>query len=402
MSLNDTPRAARVHIGFFGRKNSGKSSLINAVTGQDLAVVSPIGGTTTDPVYKSMELLPLGPVVVIDTPGLDDDGELGSLRVKKARQVMNKADLALLVVDGTVGLNDDDRELQALLTEKKIPFITVMTKADLAQSAGESEDENVMWVSAKTSVGINGLKERLARLMPEDTDVQRLVGDLISPFDFVVLVIPIDKSAPKGRLILPQQQTIRDILESGATAITVRDTELKQTLESLGSRPTLVITDSQVFAKANTDTPMDIPLTSFSILFARYKGDLETAVAGAAALDRIRDGDKILVAEGCTHHRQCEDIGTVKLPKLINRHTRKQLEYVFMSGSEYPEELSQFNLIAHCGGCMLNTREMKYRVAQAKDQGIPISNYGILIAHTQGILKRSVEIFPGMTDLLGS
>ena len=402
MSLNDTPRADRIHIGFFGRKNSGKSSLINAVTGQDLAVVSPIGGTTTDPVYKSMELLPLGPVVVIDTPGLDDDGELGILRVKKARQVMNKADLALLVVDGTVGLNDDDRELQSLLTEKEIPFITVMTKADIAQGAGENEDGNVIWVSAKTSVGINELKERLARLMPEDTDAQRLVGDLISPFDFVVLVIPIDKSAPKGRLILPQQQTIRDILELGATAITVRDTELRQTLESLGKRPALVITDSQVFVKAAADTPQDIPLTSFSILFARYKGDLETAVSGAAALEQIRDGDKVLVAEGCTHHRQCEDIGTVKLPHLINGYTGKQPEYVFMSGAEYPEDLSQFSLIAHCGGCMLNTREMKYRVAQAKDQGIPISNYGILIAHTQGILRRSIDVFPGMADLLGS
>ncbi|MGL5435309.1 MAG: [FeFe] hydrogenase H-cluster maturation GTPase HydF [Lachnospiraceae bacterium] len=399
MSLNDTPRSDRIHIAFFGRRNAGKSSLLNAVTGQNLAIVSPVEGTTTDPVYKSMELLPLGPVVVIDTPGLDDNGELGLQRVKKARQVMNKTDLALLVVDGEAGLLADDQALQLLLTEKKIPFLTVMTKSDLLETIPEPADPQTIWVSTSTGHNIHELKERLGQLLPQEESVS-LVRDLVAPLDFVILVVPIDKAAPKGRLILPQQQTIRELLEAGAASIVVRDHELKQTLAQIGKRPSLVITDSQAFAQVSADTPDDIALTSFSILFARSKGSLTEAVAGLAVLSRLQDGDKILIAEGCTHHRQCDDIGTVKLPRWISQYTGKQLEYIFSSGTGYPEDLSPYRLIVHCGGCMVNTREMKYRIAQAKDQNIPITNYGILIAHTQGILRRSIELFPDIVKLL--
>ncbi len=399
MSLNDTPRSDRIHIGFFGRRNAGKSSLLNAITGQNLSIVSPVEGTTTDPVYKSMELLPLGPVVVIDTPGLDDNGELGLQRVKKARQVMNKTDLALLAADASIPLSDDDLALQTLLKEKNIPFITVRTKSDLLDEIPQNEDEQTIWVSTKTGQNIHELKERLAALLPPE-EPACLVSDLVSPLDVVVLVVPIDKAAPKGRLILPQQQTIRELLEAGAISVVVREHELKQTLESLGKRPALVITDSQAFAQVSKDTPADIALTGFSILFARSKGNLKESVAGLNALSQLQDGDKILIAEGCTHHRQCDDIGTVKLPRWINQFTGKKTDYVFTSGTEYPEDLSPYRLIVHCGGCMVNAREMKYRIAQAVDQKIPITNYGILIAHTQGILRRSIEMFPDIRRLL--
>ncbi len=393
MSLNNTPSADRVHIGFFGRRNAGKSSVVNAVTGQSLAIVSEVKGTTTDPVYKAMELLPLGPVMIIDTPGIDDEGELGTLRVNKSRQVLNKTDIAILVIDGTVGKTADDEALIALFKQKNIPYILVNNKADLCEEKPITAVSEV-WVSAKTEENINILKEMIARLAPSEEPKLRIVADLISPSDFVVLVVPIDKAAPKGRLILPQQQTIRDILESDAVAIVVKEYELREMLQNLGRKPKLVITDSQVFAKVSADTPKDIWLTSFSILFARYKGNLELSVKGAKAVDALEDGDRVLICEGCTHHRQCDDIGSVKLPRWIKQHTGKQLHFEFTSGTEFPDDLSPYRLIVHCGGCMLNEREMKYRLQCASDQGIPVTNYGLLIAYMQGILKRSVEPFP--------
>ncbi len=393
MSLNNTPSADRVHIGFFGRRNAGKSSVVNAVTGQSLAIVSEVKGTTTDPVYKAMELLPLGPVMIIDTPGIDDEGELGTLRVNKSRQVLNKTDIAILVLDGTVGKTADDEALIALFKQKNIPYILVNNKADLCENKPVTAVSEV-WVSAKTGENINTLKEMIARLAPSEEPKLRIVADLINPSDFVVLVVPIDKAAPKGRLILPQQQTIRDILESDAVAIVVKEYELRETLQNLGRKPKLVITDSQVFAKVSADTPKDIWLTSFSILFARYKGNLELSVKGAKAVDALEDGDRVLICEGCTHHRQCDDIGSVKLPRWIKQHTGKQVNFEFTSGTEFPDDLSPYKLIVHCGGCMLNEREMKYRLQCASDQGIPVTNYGLLIAYMQGILKRSVEPFP--------
>jgi [FeFe] hydrogenase H-cluster maturation GTPase HydF len=393
MGLNDTPSANRIHIGFFGKRNSGKSSLVNAVTGQDLAVVSDIKGTTTDPVYKSMELLPLGPVMIIDTPGIDDEGALGELRVRKSRQVLNKTDVAVLVIDSVSGKTKEDEELIALFGKKKINYIIAYNKADLlAQEPPETD--NAILVSAKTGHNIETLKEKIAALAITEEPKQKIVGDLIKPLDFVVLVVPIDKAAPKGRLILPQQQTIRDILEAGAAAIVVKESELRETLEKLGKKPKLVITDSQVFAKVSADTPEDIFLTSFSILFARYKGNLEIAVKGAKTLETLQDGDTVLISEGCTHHRQCDDIGTVKLPRWIEDYTRKQLNFKFTSGTEFPDDLSQYKLIVHCGGCMLNEREMRYRQKCAEDQHVPITNYGILISYMQGILERSIAIFP--------
>lgn len=392
MSLNSTPASDRVHIGFFGRRNAGKSSVVNAVTGQNLAIVSDVKGTTTDPVYKAMELLPLGPVMIIDTPGIDDEGALGELRIKKTRQVLNKTDVAVLIVDGTEGKKQSDEELIGMFKKKGLPYIVVYNKADLCspQEAGPNE----IWVSALEGSNIYELKEQIARLAATQESQLRIVADLISPSDFVVLVVPIDKAAPKGRLILPQQQTIRDILEADATAIVVKEYELKETLESLGKKPRLVITDSQVFAKVSADTPKDIWLTSFSILFARYKGNLELTVKGIRAMEGLKDGDKVLICEGCTHHRQCDDIGTVKIPRWIRQYTGKQLEFDFTSGVEFPDELGEYGLIVHCGGCMLNEREMKYRLQCAEDQGVPITNYGILMAYIQGILKRSVEPFP--------
>ena len=389
MSMNDTPSGDRVHIGFFGRRNAGKSSVVNAVTGQNLAIVSDTKGTTTDPVYKAMELLPLGPVMIIDTPGFDDEGALGEMRVQRTKQVLNKTDIAVLVVDGTEGLKGCDEELLALFKEKNIPYITVYNKKDLLAACPQVGDRDI-YVSAVTKDGIFELKERMARLKPvgEDTPI---IGDLLTAGDFVVLVVPIDTAAPKGRLILPQQQTIRDVLEAGAISIVTRDTELKETLSSLGKKPRLVITDSQAFAKVSADTPEDIPLTSFSILLSRYKGNLKLQVEGAQMLDKLEDGDKILVCEGCTHHRQCDDIGTVKLPRWIRQHTgNKDLHFEFTSGTEFPVDLSPYKLIIHCGGCTLNEREMQYRLKCAEDQGVPITNYGTAIAHLKGVLERSL------------
>lgn len=406
MSLNNVPSSERTHIGIFGKRNAGKSSVINAITGQSLAIVSDIKGTTTDPVLKSMELLPLGPVVLIDTPGLDDEGDLGHLRIQKAYQILNKTDIALLVIDGTAGMTAEDYRILDRIRAKNIPYLIVFNKADLAPDADTSDTDtsnadtsdtadaaNVIWVSTVTGLHIQELKERLATLLPDEDSGKTILGDLIRPSDFIVLVVPIDKAAPKGRLILPQQQTIRDILDHNAISIVVKETDLKHTLETLGKKPALVITDSQVFDKAAADTPSNIPLTSFSILFARYKGNLKTLVDGARMLRHLENGDKILISEGCTHHRQCDDIGTVKLPRLIRNYTGKELEFEFTSGTEFPFSLEKYRLIVHCGGCMLNEREMKYRIRCAEDAGIPITNYGTAIACMKGILERSIEIF---------
>ena len=406
MSLNNVPSSERTHIGIFGKRNAGKSSVINTITGQSLAIVSDIKGTTTDPVLKSMELLPLGPVVLIDTPGLDDEGDLGHLRIQKAYQILNKTDIALLVIDGTAGMTAEDYQILDRIRAKNIPYLIVFNKADLAPDADTSDTDtsnadtsdtadaaNVIWVSTVTGLHIQELKERLATLLPDEDSGKTILGDLIRPSDFIVLVVPIDKAAPKGRLILPQQQTIRDILDHNAISIVVKETDLKHTLETLGKKPALVITDSQVFDKAAADTPSNIPLTSFSILFARYKGNLKTLVDGARMLRHLENGDKILISEGCTHHRQCDDIGTVKLPRLIRNYTGKELEFEFTSGTEFPFSLEKYRLIVHCGGCMLNEREMKYRIRCAEDAGIPITNYGTAIACMKGILERSIEIF---------
>ena len=394
MSMNNTPSGERIHIGFFGRRNAGKSSIVNAVTGQDLAVVSDVKGTTTAPVSKAMELLPLGPVMIIDTPGHDDVGSLGQLRVRKTRQVLNKTDIAVLVTDGTEELHHTDRELNELFRAKEIPWLVVRNKADLLDEV-PSDTEREIWVSALKGSRIHDLKERIAALRQEAPE-KRIIGDKLRPGDLAVLVVPIDKAAPKGRLILPQQQTIRDILEAGAAAIVVRDTELAQTLERLGRKPELVITDSQVFGPVSKIVPRDVPLTSFSILMARYKGLLEEAVRGAAAVASLKDGDTILIAEGCTHHRQCDDIGTVKIPGWLRKATGKELNIRVCSGTEFPDDLTGIALVVHCGGCMLGEREVRYRMKCAVDQGVPITNYGILIAHLNGILERSIEIFPDL------
>ena len=401
MGMNETPSADRVHIGFFGRRNAGKSSIVNKVTGQELAVVSDGKGTTTDPESKAMELLPMGPVVIIDTPGIDDEGHLGELRVRKAKQVLNRVDVAVLVVDATLGKTNVDEELIHIFKEKEIPYLVVYNKSDLLSENQkinadfpDRNQEPFIYASAATGQNIYELKEKIASLAVTDDLKLRLVGDLLEPSDFAVLVVPIDKAAPKGRLILPQQQTIRDVLEAGAAAIVIKENELSNTLETLGKKPKLVITDSQVFAKVSKETPKDIWLTSFSILFARFKGNLKTAAAGAAAIDRLKDGDKILISEGCTHHRQCDDIGTVKLPRWIRNYTGKELEFEYSSGRDFPEDVTKYSLIVHCGGCMLNEREMRYRQKCALDQEIPITNYGIAIAYMQGILKRCVVMFP--------
>jgi len=374
---------------------------MNAVTGQQAAVVSDIAGTTTDPVRKAMELLPLGPVLLIDTPGIDDVGELGEKRVEKTRQILRQSDIAVLVTDVPSGKNSYDTELLALINKMGVPHITVYNKCDLISPADadrlrETAPDKI-YVSAVTGENIYELKERIARILKTDGEKLRIVADLLSPADFVVLVVPIDKAAPKGRLILPQQQTIRDILEADATAVVVKENGLRETLDSLGKRPRMIITDSQVFAKVSADTPPDIPLTSFSILFARYKGNLDAAVKGVRELEKISDGDRILIAEGCTHHRQCNDIGTVKLPHMIRQFTGKMPEFVFTSGGEFPGNLAPYKLIVHCGGCMLNDREMKYRERESASRGVPFTNFGILMAYTQGILKRSVSLFPSLS-----
>lgn len=404
MGMNQTPASERVHIGFFGKRNAGKSSVMNKVTGQELAVVSDVKGTTTDPVYKAMELLPLGPVVMMDTPGIDDEGELGGLRVKKSYQVLNKTDAAVLVIDGKAGMSGEDQALLERIRKKNIPSILVLNKRDLLTEEevcqtlsglpeGYQEGKDYLWVSAQEGTGVQELKERLAVLASTEENQKKIVGDLLSPGDFVVLVVPIDKAAPKGRLILPQQQTIRDILDADAVSVVIKEDRLKETLESLGKKPRLVITDSQVFGRVSKDTPKELLLTSFSILFARYKGNLETVVEGARTLEKLKDGDKVLISEGCTHHRQCGDIGTVKLPAWIRKYTGKNLEFSFTSGTEFPDELGEYSLIVHCGGCMLNEREMKYRLSCAEDQGVPMTNYGIIIAYMNGILERSLEPF---------
>ena len=408
MGMNQTPASERVHISFFGKRNAGKSSVINAVTGQDLAIVSSVRGTTTDPVYKTMELLPLGPVMIIDTPGIDDEGELGALRVRKSYQVLNKTDIAILVVDSTTSKGEEELALIHRFHKKGIPYLVVYNKIDLL--SGEEIKDLAMsvrpgevLVSAADGMNIQELKEKIATLKPEDTHKYPLIQDLIEPLDLVILVVPIDKAAPKGRLILPQQQTIRDILERGALSLVVQDTELKSTLDHFlaqGVCPKLVVTDSQAFARVSKDVPEDIILTSFSILFSRYKGELETQLEGVAALSSIQDDDRILIAEGCTHHRQCGDIGTCKIPNWIRNYTGKKPVFEFTSGTEFPDDVSSYKMVVHCGGCMLNEREMKYRIACCHDQGVPITNYGLLIAQVTGILKRSLGPFPEMQKLV--
>ena len=408
MGMNQTPASERVHISFFGKRNAGKSSVINAVTGQDLAIVSSVRGTTTDPVYKTMELLPLGPVMIIDTPGIDDEGELGALRVRKSYQVLNKTDIAILVVDSTTGKGEEELALIHRFHKKGIPYLVVYNKIDLL--SGEEIKDLAMsvrpgevLVSATDGMNIQELKEKIATLKPENTHKYPLIQDLIEPLDLVILVVPIDKAAPKGRLILPQQQTIRDILERGALSLVVRDTELKSTLDHFlaqGVCPKLVVTDSQAFARISKDVPENITLTSFSILFSRYKGELETQLEGVAALSSIQDDDRILIAEGCTHHRQCGDIGTCKIPNWIRNYTGKKPVFEFTSGTEFPDDVSSYKMVVHCGGCMLNEREMKYRIACCRDQGVPITNYGLLIAQVTGILKRSLGPFPEMQKLV--
>ena len=408
MGMNQTPASERVHISFFGKRNAGKSSVINAVTGQDLAIVSSVMGTTTDPVYKTMELLPLGPVMVIDTPGIDDEGELGALRVRKSYQVLNKTDIAILVIDSTAGKGEEELELIHRFHKKGIPYLIVYNKIDLLSTEkikdlAMSIRAGEVLVSASDGMNIQELKEKIASLKPEDTHKYPLIQDLIDPLDLVILVVPIDKAAPKGRLILPQQQTIRDILERGALSLVVRDTELKSTLDHFlaqGVCPKLVVTDSQAFARVSKAVPENITLTSFSILFSRYKGELETQLKGIATLSSIEDGDRILIAEGCTHHRQCGDIGTCKMPEWIRNYTGKKPVFEFTSGTEFPDDVSSYKMVVHCGGCMLNEREMKYRIACCQDQGVPITNYGILIAQVTGILKRSLGPFPEMQKLI--
>ena len=398
MSLNDTPSGERVHITFFGRRNAGKSSLVNAITGQELAVVSETRGTTTDPVRKAMELLPIGPVLIVDTPGFDDVGALGELRVKKTRQELNRADVAVLVVDAQEGMQQCDHELLSLFREKELPYLIVWNKSDLLSDV-PTPGEHEIYVSATEQTNIWACKEALAKLGEGVLTEQPLVSDLLKPLDLVVLVIPIDKAAPKGRLILPQQQVMRDILDCGAVPVCTRETELADTLRKLGRKPAMVITDSQVFEKVDAILPPDIPLTSFSILMARYKGLLDAAVKGVRAIPTLEDGDTVLISEGCTHHRQCDDIGTVKLPRWLKQCTGKDLNIATSSGRDFPEDLSPYRMVIHCGGCMLNAKEVQYRMKSAADQNIPITNYGIFIAYFRGILNRSIAMLPGYEDI---
>ena len=398
MGLNDTPSADRVHIGIFGKRNAGKSSVMNALTNQDIAIVSDVRGTTTDPVLKAMELLPIGPVVMIDTPGIDDEGELGALRVKKSYQMLNKTDIAVVVIDGAEESSEDFSIIERIKS-KNIPYVIFHNKSDVL-SAGHEKKDGHYYGSAVKKEGIDELKNAIVRLSETKDSGKRIIGDLLKPLDTVVLVVPIDSAAPKGRLILPQQQTIRDILEAGGISVVVRDSELEDTLKKLGEKPRYVVTDSQAFEKVSAVVPEDIMLTSFSILFARYKGILETAVRGAAFIDKLQDGDKILISEGCTHHRQCDDIGTVKLPRWIKKHTGKDISIDFTSGTEFPDDLSGYRMVIHCGGCMLNEREVRYRYRCAEESGIPITNYGTAIAYMNGILKRSIEPFDEIYKLI--
>ncbi len=399
MGLNDTPNANRIHIAFFGARNAGKSSLVNAVTNQNLSIVSDTKGTTTDPVLKSMELLPLGPVTIIDTPGFDDTGELGELRVQKTKQILNKTDIAVLAVDARLGISETDTELISLFKEKQIPYCVAYNKSDLLDHLQPLE-KDALYTSAVNLTGIEELKEKIISLKTDEEE-KRIIGDKINPGDFILLIVPIDSAAPKGRLILPQQQTIRDILDSGATAIVTNENEIEATLSALNRKPALAICDSQVFKLADASIPKDIPLTSFSILMARYKGFLDEAVKGATMLKNLCVGDRVVISEGCTHHRQCADIGTVKIPKMLNMYTEgKKLDLKFTSGGEFYDDLSGVKLVIHCGGCMLNEREISYRMKRAQDVGVAFTNYGIAIACMQGILKRSIEIFPDLHKLL--
>jgi [FeFe] hydrogenase H-cluster maturation GTPase HydF len=401
MSLNDSPRSVRTHIALFGKRNAGKSSIINAITNQEIAIVSEVRGTTTDPVYKSMEILPIGPCVIIDTAGTDDLGTLGELRIKKTMEVLNKTDVALLVIDASLGMEEEDRLILYKIKEKKIPVILVINKADIEDiSSKELESFKnelkvpVVTVSAVKKHGIRELKEEIIKVLPADDDKLGILGDLISPGDFVVLVTPIDSAAPKGRLILPQQQTVRDILDNGAIAIVTKESELKETLKGLSKKPSLVITDSQAFAKVDEDTPKDIPMTSFSILFARLKGDLTELIKGARAVRKLKDGDKVLISEGCTHHKQGDDIGSVKIPRWLKEKTGKNIEFEFSAGASFTEDVKKYSLIVHCGACMLNSAAMMHRIESAKDLNVPIVNYGVLIAYLHGILDRALEPFP--------
>ena len=397
--MNETPKGERLHIAFFGKRNAGKSSLVNAFTGQSLSIVSEVKGNTTDPVYKAMELLPIGPVMIIDTPGIDDEGDLGKLRIEKAMQVLHKTDFAIIVADAALPLGEEELTLLQSAKEKKIPYLIAYSKSDLPHAL-VAERENAVLTSAKTGEGIHELKERVAKMAGTSSSLRKIVADLLAPGDTAILVIPIDKAAPKGRLILPQQQTIRDILESGASAMVCRDTELEATLQKLSTPPRMVITDSQVFATVSKIVPESIPLTSFSILMARYKGDLPLVTAGASTVSALKDGDKILIAEGCTHHRQCEDIGTVKIPGLLRKKLGIEPDFRFVSGTEFPDDLSSYRLVIHCGGCTLTEREMQHRLEICTRAGVPVTNYGILLAHLNGILKRSVELFPTVASLL--
>lgn len=400
MGLNDTAASERIHISFFGLRNAGKSSIVNAVTGQELSVVSDVKGTTTDPVRKTMELLPLGPVVIIDTPGLDDVGALGEKRIQKAKQMLAQTDIAVLVVDADAGMSEHDRAIVKIFQEKKLPYLIVLNKADLLKERRTLSDES-LYASALTGEGIEALKERLGVFAKAKKNPKHIVSDLLMPNDHIVLVVPIDESAPKGRLILPQQQTIRDILDAHCTLSVCQPEELARVLDSMKTPPKLVITDSQAFSQVAAIVPESILLTSFSILFARYKGNLKNFVEASARLSSLKNGDCILISEGCTHHRQCNDIGTVKLPGWIERFTGVRPEYSFTSGGDFPEQLSEYALIIHCGGCMLNEAEMKYRIEKAVSAGVPITNYGIAIAHMHGILRRSLSPFPELQTLLG-
>lgn len=397
--LNETPKGERLHIAFFGKRNAGKSSLINAFTGQELSIVSDTKGTTTDPVLKAMELLPLGPVMIIDTPGIDDEGELGSLRVQKAMQVIRKTDVMVIVTDCTLPLDETEQQLISLAVAQKIPYVIAYNKSDLPHPTS-MEQEAAVFTSSVSGEGIDALKQQIISVASPKNEERHIVADLLSPDDFVVLVVPLDKAAPKGRLILPQQQTIRDILEAGASAIVCRDSELEETLHKLGTAPRMVITDSQVFHKVDSVVPQDIPLTSFSILMARYKGDLSKVVEGVSALSALKDGDPILIAEGCTHHRQCEDIGTVKIPRLIRKTLGIEPDFHFASGSDFPEDLTNYRLVIHCGGCTLTEKEMHSRLRTCTENGVPVTNYGILLAHLNSILERSIALFPDISKLL--
>ncbi len=399
MSLENTPVAERIHISFFGKRNAGKSSLVNRVTGQNLSVVSDVLGTTTDPVKKSMELLPLGPVVIIDTPGFDDEGHLGEMRVEKTREILSKTNIAILVTDASETMDEDEKEFLKIIKEKNLPFIIAHNKSDLLTSVPENND-NEIWVSATENRNIEELKNLLGKLSEKSKEEKPLLGDLIKKEDIIILVTPIDESAPKGRMILPQQQTIRDILDNHCICMVCQTGNLKATIDALKNPPRMVVTDSQAFGEVSKIVPKDIPLTSFSILFARYKGDLINQVKGAAMLSKLCDGDTVLISEGCTHHRQCGDIGTVKLPKWIKEFSNADIKFDFTSGGEFPKDLSKYKLIVHCGACMLNSQEMKSRLKKAKASDVPMTNYGVSIAHTKGILKRSLELFPDVRKIL--